>query len=161
MSVVIKEWWLDQEVELGCKVQPPVGPSINTIRCCVDLTCVVDRGGNILIQRFALARGMKKNKYNVSCPKAGQWLADQRCEMAVNQYLKANGSAVLDGDPRLTQEVLRRRVSDTIDMEQVPVRKKSGSLLGKLFFSVFKLCWFVFRLIFNIIGGIVRTFMKK
>ena len=161
MAIVIKEWWLDQDIELGCKVQPPVGPSINTIKCCVDLTCVVDRDGNILIQRFALARGMKKNKYNASCAKAGQWLADQRCEMAVNQYLKANGNAVLEAEPRLSQEVLRRRVADTAETEEVPTKKKSGSLVGTLVFGVFKVLGFLLRLVFNIVRGIFRTFMKK
>ncbi len=161
MAIVIKEWWLDQDIELTSKVQPPVGPSINTIKCCVDLTCVVDRGGNILIQRFALARGMKKNKYNVSCAKAGPWLADQRCEMAVNQYLRANGNAVLEDEQRLSQEVLRRRVADTAEVEQTPSGRKKGSLVGKLFFCVFKLIGFLLRLIFNVVRGIVRTFMKK
>ncbi len=161
MTVVIKEWWLDQEIDLNSKVQPPVGPSITRVKCCIDLICNVDLTGRIQVQRITLARGMKKNRYNVSCTKAGQWLADQYCELAVNKGLRSLADSIIQNETRLKQEIIDRHAAMARIPEEEPVTKKSGSFMGTFVVGIIKLIGSIVRSCIKLVGVIIRKCSKK
>ncbi|MDO5554934.1 MAG: hypothetical protein Q4G68_14355 [Planctomycetia bacterium] len=161
MAIMIREFWLEHEVPLNCKISPPVGVSVNRVKCCIDLTCTFDAAGRVVIQRMTLARGMKKNKYNVETDKAGPWLADQRCEMAVNQYLKGYGNHVLEAEPALRNEIDRHRQEERLTEAAVPGPKKHRGAAATLIGGACRLLLLLVKLVFMLISVIIRSVQKK